>query len=177
MAKEKKDIIKSVRLTKSQDDAIRKSDYSVSEMIDMFLAFSRDENFELLIKKNQLETELRMYKERKAELEGNLNFINEKIIFLEVELKDILDDMNRAEYSLESYGAEKKINNAIQTTLEYYEKSFKANTKHNRPIDDFIAIKQTYLKNQATRCGLDLDEFTEKLLVAYTERTEQQILI
>ena len=44
-------------------------------------------------------------------------------------------------------------------------------------FDDFIVMKDTYVKSQASRCGLDEEEFTEKLLKAYEESLVQQVLI
>ena len=175
--KEKREIIKSIRFTPSENQAIKESGYSVPEMVGYFLAFSKDEDFEKLVEKKELETQLKLEKQRRISVEKELNDIDDSILTLEIRLERINNELRENKYNLKDYTKEKKISNSIQTTLKYYKEYYNPKERSYLTIESFIRDKSTYIKQQSTRCGLEESEFINLLVEAYNESQSQQVLI
>ena len=175
--KEKREIIKSIRFTPSENQAIKDSGYSVPEMVGYFLAFSKDEDFEKLVEKKEIETQLKLEKQRRISVEKELNDIDDNILTLELQLERINNELRENKFNLKDYTKEKKISNSIQTTLKYYEEYYNPKDNKYLTIESFINDKSTYIKQQSTRCGLEEQEFIKLLVEAYNESQSQQVLI
>ena len=175
--KEKREIIKSIRFTPSEIQAIKQSGYSVPEMVGYFLAFSKDDDFEKLIEKGEIETKLKLEKQKRINVEQELENIDNNILTLEIQLERINNELRENNFNLQDYGKEKKITNSIQTTLKYYRKYYNPKNHEYLTIESFIHDKSTYIKQQSTRCGLEEQEFINLLVEAYNESQSQQVLI
>ena len=175
--KEKREIIKSIRFTPSEIQGIKQSGYSVPEMVGYFLSFSKDEDFEKLVEKKELETQLKLEKQRRINVEQELENIDDNILTLEIRLERINNELRENNFNLQDYGKEKKISNSIQTTLKYYKEYYNPKGNDWLTIESFINDKSTYIKQQSTRCGLEEQEFINLLVEAYNESQSQQVLI
>lgn len=177
--RETKDKVKNFRCTESRLKQIKESDYSVDEMLDFFFLFSEDEHFEKLKRLDEIKTELK-YKNQELKRVGKLlGTINDEIMDLEYESTQIKQELNDANYNLKDYAKSKKIQNSIQTTLNYYKEVYNPTNSPLLSINEFIASKKTktYVKKQATRCGLEFDEFVNLLVDEYNKNESQQVLI
>ena len=174
-----KSVDKHFRCTPSRAEQIKSSDFTVDEMLDFFFLFSEDEHFEKLIKLKELKSELYSKKKLLSNAETTVGKLKDDIILLEIEMEKIQDTMKDGNYNLKEYSKAKRIHNSIQTTLKYYSTYYNPNNNPNMSIDDFIASSNTrsYVKRQATMCGLDFDDFVAELVKAYNESGMQQVLI
>ena len=137
----------------------------------------KDEDFEKLVEKKEIETQLKLEKQRRISVEKELNDIDDNILTLELQLERINNELRENKFNLKDYTKEKKISNSIQTTLKYYEEYY--NPKNNKylTIESFIHDKSTYIKQQSTRCGLEEQEFIKMLVEAYNDSQSQQVLV
>jgi len=175
--REKKKILKTFRVDETKNREIKDNPLTIPELIDIALLITKDEDFQKVRKVQSLETENNLLKERKFNLESELERINNRMISNEIEIEELKKTINDKEFDLAKKKKERDIDNSIQATLDYY---FKIYNPYNNPllsIDDFMIIKETYIKSQASRCGLDEEEFSKKLLAAYEETKVQQVLI
>jgi len=78
---------------------------------------------------------------------------------------------NGSNEDLYDYVFNKDIANAIETTLERFGSW---NTK-NYSIKEFIELKQEYINVQASKCGLDIEEFQGKLLQKHYRSTQTKL--
>lgn len=177
--KERKIVDKHFRCTPTRAKQIMDSDFTIDEMLDYFFLFSEDEHFEKLMRLRELKNELRYKKQALSDAQFRVDKLEDDILTIEVEMERIEESMDDGKYGLKEYAKAKRIHNSIQTTLKYYSEYYNPNNNPNLSIDDFIMSSNTrpYVKRQATRCGLDFDEFVEQLLKTYHEKGEQQVLV
>ena len=177
--KEKKDKVKNFRCTESRLKQINESDFTIDEMLDFFFLFSEDDEFEKLMRLREIKTELKFKKQELKRASQLVSDINDEIMDLEIESAQIQETLDDANYNLKDYAKSKKINNSIQTTLNYYKEVYNPNNNPLLTIETFIQTKKTktYVKQQATRCGVDFDEFVGLLVDAYNESEVQQVLV
>ena len=176
---EKKTVRKNFRCTETRKKQIDDSDYTIDEMLDFFFLFSEDEHFEKLMRLREVKTELKFKRQALTQAKQNVDDLEDNVLALEIEMEQIQETLNDADYNLNDYSKAKRIKNSIQTTLKYYKEHYNPNNSPLLSIDEFIASKRTrtYVKKQATRCGLDFDEFVEQLVIAYNESEVQQVLV
>lgn len=175
--RERKNITKTFRVDESKDREIRENPLTIPEIVDLGLMVSKDEEFQTFRKIQELETENKLLNERKFSLESEVQGINNRIINNEIEIEELKKSVKGKEFDLAKKKKEKSIDNSIQRTLDYY---FKVYNPENNPLltfNDFMIIKEKYVKSQASRCGLDEEEFSKKLLEAFEESLVQQVLI
>lgn len=177
--KEKKTKVKHFRCTESRVKQINESDFSIDEMLDFFFLFSEDEHFEKLMRLREIKTELKFKKHDLEDAKRTVDALEDGVLSLEVEMEQIQETLGDSNYNLKDYTKAKKINNSIQTTLKYYREYYNPTNSPNLSIDEFINGKKTrtYLKKQATSCGLELEDFVEQLVKAYNESEKQQVLV
>ena len=177
--KETKSAKHDFRCTPTRKRQIQESDFTVDEMLDYFFLFSEDEHFEKLIKLRELKTEVHYKKQALKDAEFTVSKLNSDIVLLEIEIEKIQDTMEDENYSLKDYIKAKRIHNSIQTTLKYYSKYYNPHNNPNLSIDDFImsSSTRTYVKRQATMCGLEFDDFVAELKKTHNENGVQQALI
>ena len=176
---EKKTIRKNFRCTESRAKQINDSDFTIDEMLDFFFLFSEDEHFEKLMRLRELRFERKFKKQALDKAKQNVNELEDNILEIDIEIEQIQELLKDANYNLNDYAKAKRINNSIQTTLEYYKEHYNPTNNPLLSIDEFIASKKTrtYVKKQATRCGLDFEDFVEQLVKAYNEMEVQQVLV
>lgn len=176
---EKKDCRKNFRCTESRNKQIDESDYTIDEMLDFFFLFSEDEHFEKLKRLDEIKTELKYKNQELKRVASLLNTINDEILDLDFEASKIKQELGDANYNLKDYAKSKKIKNSIQTTLNYYNEVYNPKDNPLLSIDTFVQSKKTnvYVKRQATRCGVDFDEYVGLLVDAYNESRLQQVLV
>lgn len=177
--KERKDEVKNFRCTKSRLKQINESDYSVDEMLDFFFLFSEDEHFEKLMRLREIKTELKIKNKDLEDAKRTVDVLEDAVLSLEVEMEQIQETLGDENYNLKDYAKAKQINNSIQTTLKYYREYYNPKNNPNLSIEEFINSKKTrtYVKKQATRCGLEFEDFVEQLVKAYNESEVQQVLM
>lgn len=175
--REPKNIVKSYRTTQTQNKMIKESPLSVYELIELAFLVSRDDDFNKILKVQEMETELKMLNYERIEYENKLHSINDRIINLELELEDIRNTISDKEFSLAKKQKERVIESSIQITLDYYKDYFNPNNNEILSFDMFLTTKESYIKKQATRCGLEYEEFADKLSKAYEESQVQEVLI
>lgn len=177
--KERKVCDKHFRCTPSRARQIKESEFTVDEMLDYFFLFSEDEHFEKLMRLRELKNELKYKKQALSDAQFRVDKLEDDILTIEVEMERIEESMDYGKYGLKEYAKAKRINNSIQTTLKYYSEYYNPNNNPNLSIDDFIMSSSTrsYVKRQATMCGLDFENFVAELVKAYNERGVQQVLI
>ena len=176
---EKKTVRKNFRCSESRNKEINESDYTIDEMLDFFFLFSEDEHFEKLKRLDEIKVELK-YKKRELKRASEIVAkINDEVIDLEIESAQIKEQLDGANYNLKDYAKSKKIHNSIQTTLNYYKEHYNPSNNPLLTIETFIETKKTktYVKKQATRCGMEFDEYVDLLVDAYNESQVQQVLI
>ena len=176
---EKKTVRKNFRCTETRKKQIDDSDYTIDEMLDFFFLFSEDEHFEKLMRLKEVKTELKFKRQALTKARQNVDDLEDNVLALEIEMEQIQETLNDADYNLKDYAKAKRIKNCIQTTLNYYREHFNPENSPLLSINEFISTKRTktYVKKQATRCGLDFDEFVEQLVIAYNESEVQQVLV
>lgn len=174
-----KDVRKNFRCTKSRAKQIDESDFTIDEMLDMFFLFSEDEHFESLMRLREIKAELKIKNQDLNDAKATVDKLEDRILSLEVEMEQIQETLNDNNYNLKDYAKAKRINNSIQTTLKYYREHYNPTNNPLLSIDEFIASKKTkvYVKKQATRCGLDFEDFVQELVKAYNESEVQQVLV
>ncbi len=175
--REKKEILKTFRVDESKNKEIKDNPLTIPELIDIALLVTKDEDFQKIRRIQELETENKLLDERKFGLESEIQRIDKRMINNEIEMEELKKTVKEKEFDLAKKKKHKDIDNSIQRTLDYY---FKVYNPDNNPLlsfDDFMIIKETYVKSQASRCGLEEEEFTKKLLKAYEESLVQQVLI
>ena len=170
---------KTFRCTETRLKQINDSDYSVDEMLDFFFLFSEDEHFEKLLRLRECRSELKFKKIALKDAKQTVDELEDNVLALEIEIEQIQEAIDDANYTLNDYAKAKRIENSIQTTLKYYREYYNKDNNPYLSIDTFIESKKTrtYVKKQATRCGLELEDFVEKLVKAYNESEVQQVLI
>lgn len=176
---EKKTVRKNFRCTESRKKQIDESDYTIDEMLDFFFLFSEDEHFEKLMRLRELRFQSKFKKQALEKAKQDVNDLEDDLLSLEIEIEQIQETLKDAKYNLNDYTKAKRINNSIQTTLEYYREHYNPTNNPLLSIDEFIASKRTrtYVKKQATRCGVDFDEYVKLLVDAYNESEVQQVLV
>ena len=175
--RERKDVVKSFRITESQNKKILNSNRSIDEIFELGLILDEDDNVELILRKKEIRKSMKEMKIHRIQLENELENLNNNLLKLELELDEINKELKDTKDSLKDYYKDKAIVNSIQVTLDYY---FKIYNPENNPIltiDMFMETKESYLKSQATRCGLELDEFKSKLLTEFNKIGNQEILV
>ena len=177
--KERKSARQTFRCTPSRAKQIKDSDFTIDEMLDLFFLFSEDEHFEKLMRLRELKNELKYKNQALSDAQFRVGKLEDDILTIEVEIERIQETIDDGNYGLKEYAKAKRINNSIQTTLKYYSKYYNPSNNPNLSIDDFIMSSNTrpYVKSQATRCGLEFDEFVEQLVKAYNESGVQQVLV
>ena len=177
--KEKKTKVKHFRCTESREKQINESDFSIDEMLDMFFLFSADEQFEMLMKLREIRTELKFKKQALSDAKATVDKLEDAVLSLEIEMEQIQEKLDGENYNLKDYAKAKQIDNSIQTTLKYYREYYNPTNNPNLSIEEFINSKKTrtYVKKQATRCGLEFEDFVDQLVKAYNESEVQQVLI
>ncbi len=176
---EKKTIRKNFRCTESRAKQINDSDFTIDEMLDFFFLFSEDEHFEKLMRLREIKLELKFKKQALLKAKQDVEDLEDNVLALEIEMEQIQETLDNAKYNLNDYAKAKRINNSIQTTLSYYKEHYNPTNNPLLSIDEFIASKKTrtYVKKQATRCGLEFEDFVEQLVKAYNESEVQQVLM
>lgn len=176
---EKKNVRKNFRCTESRAKQINESDYTIDEMLDFFFLFSEDEHFEKLMRLRELRFELRFKKQALDKAKQDVNDLEDDVLGIEIEIEQIQDLLKDANYNLNDYAKAKRIHNSIQTTLEYYRQHYNPKNNPLLSIETFVNSKKTrtYVKKQATRCGLDFEDFVEQLVKVYNESEVQQVLV
>lgn len=176
---EKKTIRKNFRCTESRAKQINDSDYTIDEMLDFFFLFSEDEHFEKLMRLRELRFELKFKKQALDKAKQDVNELEDNVLSIEIEIEQLQELLKDANYNLNDYAKAKRIHNSIQTTLEYYREHYNPTNNPLLSIDEFLASKKTrtYVKQQATRCGVGFDEYAEMLVKAYNESEVQQVLV
>lgn len=176
---ERKNIRKNFRCTESRDKQIKESDYTIDEMLDFFFLFSEDEHFEKLMRLREIKAELKIKNEDLEDARNTVDKLEDKVLSLEVEMEQIQETLKDNNYNLHDYAKSKQIHNSIQTTLAYYNEYYNPTHNPRLTIETFVESKKTriYVKKQATRCGLDFEDFVEQLVKAYNENEEQQVLM
>ena len=176
---EPKNVRKNFRCTESRNKQITESDYTIDEMLDFFFLFSEDAEFEKLMRLREIKTELKYKKQELKRASQLVSDINDEIMDLEIESEQIQESLDNANYNLKDYAKSKKVHNSIQTTLNYYKEVYNPNNNPLLTIETFIQTKKTktYVKRQASRCGVDFDEYIGLLVDAYNENEVQQVLI
>ena len=175
--RERKDVVKSFRITESQNKKILNSNRSIDEIFELGLILDEDDNVELILRKKEMKKQIKEMKIHKVELENELENLNNTLFKMELELQEIDDELKDTKDSLKEYYQDKTIVNSIQTTLDYYFNHYNPENNPLLSIDDFVVIKESYIKSQATRCGLELDEFKTRLLKEYDKFNNQEILV
>lgn len=176
---EKKDKVKNFRCTESRLKQINESDYTVDEMLDFFFLFSEDEHFEKLMRLRELRFERKFKKQALDKAKQDVNDLEDIILEIDIEIEQIQELLKDANYNLNDYAKAKRINNSIQTTLEYYRQHYNPKNNPLLSIETFVNSKRTktYVKKQATRCGLEFEDYVEQLVKAYNESEVQQVLV
>ena len=175
--RERKNIMKSFRVTETQNKKILKSNRTIDEIFELGLILDEDDNVELILRKKAMKKQIKEMKIHKVELENELENLNNTLFKMELELQEIDDELKDTKDSLKEYYQDKTIVNSIQTTLDYYFNHYNPENNPLLSIDDFVVIKESYIKSQATRCGLELDEFKTRLLKEYDKFNNQEILV
>ena len=175
--RERKNIMKSFRVTETQNKKILKSNRTIDEIFELGLILDEDDNVELILRKKAMKKQIKEMKIHKVELENELENLNNNLFKMELELQEIDDELKDTKDSLKEYYQDKTIVNSIQTTLDYYFNHYNPENNPLLSIDDFVVIKESYVKSQATRCGLELDEFKSRLLDEFNKIGNQEILV
>ena len=176
---ERKTIRKNFRCTESRKKQIDDSDYTIDEMLDFFFLFSEDEQFEKLMKLRDLKFEYEMKQKELSDTKLIVEKLEDEVLSLEIKIERIQNELDDSNYNLKDYTKSKKVKNSIQTTLKYFKDYYNPTNNPQLTIETFIQTKKTrtYVKNQATRCGVDFDEYVNLLVDAYNESEVQQVLI
>lgn len=175
--RERKNVVKSFRITETQNKKILTSNRTIDEIFELGLILDEDDNVELILRKKEIKKKMKELKFHKLELENELDNLNNNLIKMELELQEINDELKDTKDSLKEYYQDKAIVNSIQVTLDYYFKSFNPENNPLLSFGDFMVIKESYVKSQATRCGLELEEFESRLLKEYDKVEKQEILV
>lgn len=175
--RERKNVVKSFRITETQNKKILTSNRTIDEIFELGLILDEDDNVELILRKKEIKKKMKELKFHKLELENELDNLNNNLIKMELELQEINDELKDTKDSLKEYYQDKAIVNSIQVTLDYYFKSFNPENNPLLSFGDFMVIKESYVKSQATRCGLELEEFKSRLLKEYDKVEKQEILV
>jgi len=149
--KEKKDIVFCGRITKHMKYELDKLGANVYDIAKFYL--DNKDNTEV---KNLLE--IKQILEENDSIATKIVNNNEKLDKLKANI-----NFNGSNEELYDYIFNKDINNAIEITLDY----FKRWNTNNYPIDEFLTQKIDYVSTQASKCGLNLEEFQGKLLDKY----------
>lgn len=176
---EKKTIRKNFRCTETRKKQIDESDFTIDEMLDFFFLFSEDKHFEKLMRLRELRFELKFKKQALTSAKQSVSELEDDVLGLEIEIEQIQETLKDENYNLNDYAKAKRINNSIQTTLKYYKEHYNPTNNPLLTIDEFVSSKKTnvYVKKQATRCGLNFNDFVDELVKAYNESEVQQVLI
>ena len=176
---ELKNIRKNFRCTESRAKQIKESDYTIDEMLDFFFLFSEDEHFEKLIRLKEINSELKIKRADLSDAKDIVDKLEDRILSLEIEQEQIQETLKDNNFNLHDYAKSKQIHNSIQTTLNYYKEYYNPTNSPRLTIETFVESNKTkaYVKNQATRCGLEIEDFVEQLVKAYNEMEVQQVLI
>ena len=175
--RERKNVVKSFRITETQNKKILTSNRTIDEIFELGLILDEDDNVELILRKKEIKKKMKDLKFHKIELENELDNLNNNLIKMELELQEINDELKDTKDSLKEYYQDKAIVNSIQVTLDYYFKSFNPENNPLLSFGDFMVIKESYVKSQATRCGLELEEFKSRLLDEFDKVEKQEILV
>lgn len=175
--RERKNVVKSFRITETQNKKILTSNRTIDEIFELGLILDEDDNVELILRKKEIKKKMKELKFHKIELENELDNLNNNLIKMELELQEINDELKDTKDSLKEYYQDKAIVNSIQVTLDYYFKSFNPENNPLLSFGDFMVIKESYVKSQATRCGLELEEFKSRLLDEFDKVEKQEILV
>lgn len=175
--RERKNVVKSFRITETQNKKILTSNRTIDEIFELGLILDEDDNVELILRKKEIKKKIKELKFHKIELENELDNLNNNLIKMELELQEINDELKDTKDSLKEYYQDKAIVNSIQVTLDYYFKSFNPENNPLLSFGDFMVIKESYVKSQATRCGLELEEFKSRLLDEFDKVEKQEILV
>ena len=175
--RERKNVVKSFRITETQNKKILTSNRTIDEIFELGLILDEDDNVELILRKKEIKKKMKELKFHKIELENELDNLNNNLIKMELELQEINDELKDTKDSLKEYYQDKAIVNSIQATLDYYFKSFNPENNPLLSFGDFMVIKESYVKSQATRCGLELEEFKSRLFDEFDKVEKQEILV
>lgn len=157
--KDKKDIVMGGRVTKDMKSEMDKLGANVYDAVKFFLIHKEN-------------TEVKAIVELKELISQNNNYANqiirnnERIEELKAEIK-----FTGSNEDLHNYIFNKPVANSLETTLDFFNKW---NTK-NYSIEQFIEFKQDYIKIQANKCSLDLEEFQDQLLNKYYGSTQTKL--
>lgn len=173
--RETKSIIKSFRVTPSQDEEINKNSRTLNELVDLALYLTKDEDFNLILKKSKLESKAEFMKNKIFNLENEVEKMRNALINVELDIKEIEESLKDKNLDMINFTKEKEIKNSIQTTLNYYFNYYNSNNKY-LTFERFIERKSSYIKSQATRCRLNENEFKERLISEFNQKN-QEILI
>lgn len=91
--RETKSIIKSFRVTPSQEEEINKNSRTLNELVDLALYLTKDEDFNLILKKSKLESKAEFMKNQIFNLENEIEEMRNALINVEVDIKEIDDNL------------------------------------------------------------------------------------
>lgn len=175
--RETKSIIKSFRVTPSQEEEINKNSRTLNELVDLALYLTKDEDFNLILKKSKLESKAEFMKNQIFNLENEIEKMRNALINVEVDIKEIDDNLKDKNLDMINFTKEKDIQNSIQTTLDYYHKYYNPKNKEDLSFDLFLLTHKSYIKKQATRCKLNENEFKERLILEFNQIKNQEVLV
>lgn len=175
--RETKSIIKSFRVTPSQEEEINKNSRTLNELVDLALYLTKDEDFSLILKKSKLESKAEFMKNRIFNLENEIEKMRNALISIELDIKEIDENLKDKNFDIINFTKEKDIKNSIQTTLDYYHKYYNPKSKKDLSFDLFLLTHKSYIKKQATRCKLNENEFKERLILEFNQIKNQEILV
>lgn len=145
------------RITEETYQIIKNSDYNFSEALDWFAGNLTNED-------NQKYIQLKI-------LEEETEFLRDKLLQNEVKIMEIQDDIGDKGITGKEYN--KPVVRAVHNTISYYKRSY----EEIYSINDFLETKEDYLKQNANRCGLKVEELKELVLNKYNEELNQKTLI
>ena len=87
--RERKDVVKSFRITESQNKKILNSNRSIDEIFELGLILDEDDNVELILRKKEITKTIKEMKIHRIQLENELENLNNNLLKLELEL-DVL---------------------------------------------------------------------------------------
>lgn len=147
----------SARINEETYQIIKQSEYSFGDALDWFAG-------NLTTKDNQKYVQLKLLEEEKSYLE-------KKLLNNELEIMEIQEEIGDKTITGKEYN--KPIIRAVQNTLVYYKEKY----KDIYSIDDFLEARGEYLIQNASRCGLEVEELKELVLTKFTKEQNQSILM